>query len=88
MNRKAHLLAVSLGALTVTLASACATTRTGGSSSPVVSSSPAALSGSATAPQLRLGYFANVTHASAVYGVGEGVFAKDLGSTQLKTQIF
>ncbi len=37
---------------------------------------------------LRLGYFANVTHASPVYGVGSGVYAKALGGTKLKTQIF
>jgi NitT/TauT family transport system substrate-binding protein len=40
------------------------------------------------ASTLRLGYFANVTHASAVYGVATGVFQQALGSTALKTSVF
>jgi NitT/TauT family transport system substrate-binding protein len=43
---------------------------------------------SAAAPELRLGYFANVTHAPALIGVQEGLFAKELGGTKLSTQIF
>jgi NitT/TauT family transport system substrate-binding protein len=42
----------------------------------------------ATADELRLGYFANVTHAPAVLGVQEGFFEKELGDTELKTQVF
>ncbi len=45
-------------------------------------------SADARASQLRLGYFANVTHASAVYGVGTGSFQQALGSTELKTAVF
>ena len=38
---------------------------------------------------LRLGYFANVTHAPAVYGVQSGSFATDLGSNvTLRTSVF
>lgn len=40
------------------------------------------------ADTLRLGYFANVTHASPVFGVAEGIYADRLGSTRLKTQVF
>lgn len=40
------------------------------------------------ATELRLGYFANVTHAPALIGVQEGLFQKDLGKTKLTTQIF
>ena len=40
------------------------------------------------APSLRLGYFANVTHAAAIIGVNQGFIAKELGGTPLKTQIF
>ncbi|MDX6199189.1 MAG: sulfonate transport system substrate-binding protein [Actinomycetota bacterium] len=83
MNRTARLLALSIPALL--LISACATTKNDTAST---DASKAAASGSATAPELRLGYFANVTHASAVYGVGAGVFAKELGTTTLKTQVF
>ena len=37
---------------------------------------------------LRLGYFANVTHAGPVYGVATGIYQQQLGSTKLKTQTF
>src|SRR4051794_34721467 len=56
----------------------------GGTSS---ADSGAAASGG-TAPELRLGYFANVTHAAALIGVQEGTFAKELGDTKLATQVF
>src|SRR6476661_957110 len=45
-------------------------------------------SGSGTAPELRLGYFANLTHAAALIGVNKGDFTKELGSTKLTTQVF
>jgi NitT/TauT family transport system substrate-binding protein len=41
-----------------------------------------------TASELRLGYFPNVTHATAVYGVETGIFQKSLGSTKLSTKTF
>ncbi|MDT7572870.1 MAG: sulfonate transport system substrate-binding protein [Actinomycetota bacterium] len=85
MNRTARLLALSTTALALALTSACATTKT---DTPSTDTSKAAATGTATAPELRLGYFANVTHASAVYGVGSGIYADELGSTALKTQIF
>lgn len=37
---------------------------------------------------LRLGYFANVTHATAIVGVENGIFAKALGANTLKTSTF
>jgi NitT/TauT family transport system substrate-binding protein len=52
------------------------------------SSTKAADSSAKAAGSLRLGYFANVTHAAAVVGVGKGLFQKDLGSTTLKSQVF
>ena len=42
----------------------------------------------ATAPELRLGYFANVTHAPAIVGVDNGYLEDELGDTALSTQIF
>ena len=47
-------------------------------------------SGTATAeaPTLRLGYFANITHALPLIGVQDGTYAKTLGATKLETQIF
>jgi NitT/TauT family transport system substrate-binding protein len=73
LKRSASVLAV--GAL-VLGAAAC-----GSSTKPKASSD-------GTAATLRLGYFANITHASAIYGVSSGVFQKDLGTTQLKTSLF
>jgi len=43
---------------------------------------------SATAPELRLGYFANVTHAAALIGVSKNLVSGELGSTKLTTQVF
>ena len=40
------------------------------------------------ASELRLGYFANLTHAPALIGVQNGLFTKELGATKLKTQVF
>ena len=40
------------------------------------------------ADELRLGYFANVTHAAALIGVEKGLIAKELGDTKLTTQVF
>jgi NitT/TauT family transport system substrate-binding protein len=44
--------------------------------------------GSARAPELRLGYFPNLTHAPALIGVEEGYFQDELGGTTLTTQVF
>jgi NitT/TauT family transport system substrate-binding protein len=47
-------------------------------------------SSSASSPLavVRLGYFANLTHAQAVLGVSSGDFQKALGPTQLSTKVF
>lgn len=49
-------------------------------------SGSAAAEGEAT--ELRLGYFANVTHAPALVGLSEGLFDDALGDVELKTEIF
>jgi NitT/TauT family transport system substrate-binding protein len=43
---------------------------------------------SGPAAELRLGYFPNVTHAPAIIGADQGLFAGELGSTKLTTQQF
>jgi NitT/TauT family transport system substrate-binding protein len=53
----------------------------GGSSTPKANAN-------GSASELRLGYFANITHATAIYGVSSGIFQKDLGSTKLIPKIF
>lgn len=45
-------------------------------------------SNGAEASTLRLGYFANITHALPLIGVQDGTYAKTLGSTKLETQVF
>jgi NitT/TauT family transport system substrate-binding protein len=47
-----------------------------------------AADGGGVADELRLGYFANLTHAPALIGVQEGLFAEELGDTKLTTQVF
>jgi NitT/TauT family transport system substrate-binding protein len=79
---RARVLAAALAPALLALA-AC-----GGSSSAGSSSSGSSSTGTATAPELRLGYFANLTHAAALIGVNKGDFTKELGSTKLKTQVF
>ncbi|HXV94380.1 MAG TPA: ABC transporter substrate-binding protein [Pseudonocardia sp.] len=41
-----------------------------------------------TAPEVRLGYFPNVTHAPAIIGVERGLFTAELGGTTLTPQTF
>lgn len=65
---------MAIGALLLTTACASSATSSGGPPGP--------------ASALRLGYFANVTHAAAIIGVNRGLFANELGTTKLPTQIF
>lgn len=62
-----------------------------GCSSDAGAAAPAASAPAGTpaeAGQLRLGYFANVTHAIPLIGVEDGTYQKSLGSTKLTTKIF
>ncbi|SFR66648.1 NitT/TauT family transport system substrate-binding protein [Agromyces sp. CF514] len=73
--------AAAIAASAVLLLSGCAPTAAAGED--------AAASASTTpATELRLGYFANVTHAPAIVGLQEGLFADALGDTKLTTQVF
>lgn len=66
------------------LLTACATT-----DAATAGRAPGELTGpTGPAVELRLGYFPNVTHATAVYGVEAGVFAEALDGTTLSTQTF
>jgi NitT/TauT family transport system substrate-binding protein len=69
----------------VASAAACGSSKSSGSDTKAAVSGG---SGGSAASTLRLGYFANVTHATAVVGVAHGDFAKALGSTKLSTQIY
>ncbi|MFI9272351.1 aliphatic sulfonate ABC transporter substrate-binding protein [Kitasatospora sp. NPDC052896] len=82
--RRSLLLAVA-GLTTVSLLSACSY----GSKAVKSDAAPAAATGAKlSAGTVRIGYFANLTHGTALVGVQDGLFQKELGGTQLKTQIF
>jgi NitT/TauT family transport system substrate-binding protein len=72
----------------VASAAACGSSKSSGSASGSGAKPAAAAVGGSAASELRLGYFANVTHATAVVGVAHGDFAKALGTTKLTTQIY
>ena len=68
------------------LTAGCATS---GGDTDVAKVAAAPTTGGTPAAELRLGYFPNVTHATAVYGDAAGVFAEELGAgTKLSTQQF
>ncbi len=90
-----RLVAATAFAGVIALTSACGSSSSATSSSSAAGSAAASGSGGAAgsasstaAGELRLGYFANVTHAAAVLGVADGTFAKALGSTKLSTEVF
>ncbi len=76
-------LSVLLALLALAATGACAVTPPGGRVQPVAARGPVG-----PAAELRLGYFPNITHATAVYGVGSGVFQQALGATRLTPQVF
>ncbi|MEV7616925.1 ABC transporter substrate-binding protein, partial [Streptomyces sp. NPDC089799] len=41
-----------------------------------------------SASEVRIGYFPNLTHATALVGIQEGLIAKELGGTRIKPQTF
>lgn len=41
-----------------------------------------------SADTVRIGYFANLTHGTPLVGLQEGLFQKELGATQIKSQVF
>ncbi|MBP0450420.1 aliphatic sulfonate ABC transporter substrate-binding protein [Kitasatospora sp. RG8] len=41
-----------------------------------------------SADTVKIGYFANLTHGTPLVGLQEGLFQKELGATQVKTQVF
>ena len=77
------LVGIALAALALTT-SACAHATTTTTADPTSGSSATGT----PAASLNLGYFANVTHSTAIVGVANGFFTAKLGSTKLNTQIF
>jgi len=71
-----------LAAIALVAVGACAGTTAGVSGALAGGSGP-------SVPTVRLGYFANITHAAALVGVGRGIFAEHLGTgVQLETSTF
>ncbi|MFD0403590.1 aliphatic sulfonate ABC transporter substrate-binding protein [Kitasatospora sp. NPDC127121] len=79
------------GLTAVTLLSACsygskADDKKAGADS--TASSAGASGAKLSADTVKIGYFANLTHGTALVGLQEGLFQKELGATQIKTQVF
>ncbi|MEE1784996.1 aliphatic sulfonate ABC transporter substrate-binding protein [Streptomyces sp. SP17BM10] len=51
-------------------------------------SGTSAAGGKLSADTVKIGYFANLTHGTALVGLQEGLFQKELGATQIRTQVF
>ncbi|WP_113702785.1 ABC transporter substrate-binding protein [Nonomuraea lactucae] len=79
--RRARRLVATMAALALTtLAAACGSGSTPGGATGAGGGAPA---------EVRLGFFPNITHATALVGVEKGLYAKHLGSgTTLKTSTF
>ncbi|MBB5159188.1 ABC transporter substrate-binding protein [Saccharopolyspora phatthalungensis] len=74
--RRPRAVAVAAAVLSLLAAVAgCSRADRAGSAVPPENAAPAA--------EVRLGYFPNVTHASALIGLDKGLFTKELGSTKL-----
>ena len=91
---RARRIVISAAGLTVvSLLSACggygskatSSTTTAAAAVPSGSSSAAAALSAST---VRIGYYANLTHATPLIGMENGQFQKELGATAIKTQIF
>jgi len=84
-RRRRIAVAVAVGAIAFGPLSACGY----GSKADTTTAVPKA-SGPVTlsASSVRIGYFANLTHATPLIGIENGQFARELGGTQIKTQIF
>ena len=91
--RRFLLPAVALVAVVAITSSACSSSNSSSAGSTTSASSAAAAGSGGAAPAagadtLKLGYFPNVTHASAVLGVKDGTFQEALGDTKLETSTF
>ncbi|WP_087873204.1 ABC transporter substrate-binding protein [Arthrobacter globiformis] len=76
---------IAAGILAVLGAGAAVATTAANSTAPDTANAAAATS---PAAELKLGYFGNITHATALVGVQKGFIAKELGETKLSTQVF
>ncbi|PJN25009.1 aliphatic sulfonate ABC transporter substrate-binding protein [Kitasatospora sp. CB02891] len=52
------------------------------------SAAPAASGAKLSADTVKIGYFANLTHGTALVGLKQGILQQELGGTRIKTQVF
>ncbi|MFD7642557.1 aliphatic sulfonate ABC transporter substrate-binding protein [Kitasatospora sp. NPDC059795] len=52
------------------------------------SPAPAASGAKLSADTVKIGYFANLTHGTALVGLKQGILQQELGGTKIKTQVF
>ncbi|MGW2249638.1 aliphatic sulfonate ABC transporter substrate-binding protein [Kitasatospora sp. NPDC001660] len=81
------------GLAAVALLSACgygsqAEGKSSGDANSAAASGAPAAGAKLSADTVKIGYFANLTHGTALVGLQEGLFQKELGATQIKTQVF
>jgi len=78
------------GLTAVSLLSACGYgSKSADKASPAAATSGGAASGAKlSADTVKIGYFANLTHGTPLVGLKEGLIQKELGATQIKTQVF
>ncbi|MGW6918118.1 aliphatic sulfonate ABC transporter substrate-binding protein [Kitasatospora sp. NPDC054939] len=78
------------GLTAVALLSACGYGSKSEDNKPNNAAAAANSSGAAklSADTVKIGYFANLTHGTALVGLQEGILQKELGGTQIKTQVF
>ena len=98
MRRRLSALLVPVFVAFALLTAACGDDSGAAASAAPTGSTGSTVAGDTTAPPstesadpvtLHLAYFANITHGSALVGIGNGTYAKTLGSNvELKTSIF
>ncbi|MFD8596274.1 aliphatic sulfonate ABC transporter substrate-binding protein [Kitasatospora sp. NPDC059646] len=60
----------------------------GSKSEDKASAAPAASGAKLSADTVKIGYFANLTHGTALVGLKQGILQQELGGTKIKTQVF
>jgi NitT/TauT family transport system substrate-binding protein len=78
----------TLGSLLLAFALVLAAGACSDDTTTTAAANPNSSTGAEAPTTIRLGYFPNVTHATAIVGVEKGIFAKALGTDTLKTQTF